>query len=125
MEVEMSGKVGGNTRENKRENAEEANELIKSLFNLLSREKRRMIYLMCESVGKGENLRTLTKGCPTGLLTLYNLVTLSEKLEISHVTVRKLVREFVEEGLVEIREVGKSKIVLPTPKLCALCELLY
>ncbi len=122
----MSEKVGENTRENTRENAEkEANELIKTLFNLLSREKRRLIYLMCESIGKGESLRTLTKGCPTGLLTLYNLATLSEKLEVSYVTARKLVQEFIEEGLVEIREVSKSKIVLPTLKLCALCELLY
>jgi len=121
VEVKMSEKVGGNNHENAER---EANELIKTLFRLLSREKRELVLLMCESIGKCEDLTTLTGGCTMRPLQLYNISLLSCKLELSNVTLRKLVREFVEEGLVEIKVVGKSKIVLPTPKLCALCERL-
>ena len=114
-----------NTEERTQKNAEHnTNELILSLFRLLSREKRELVLLMCESIGKCEDLTTLTGGCTMRPLKLYNISLLSCKLELSNVTLRKLVREFMEEGLVEIKVVGKSKVVLPTPKLCALCERL-
>jgi len=97
---------------------------IKALFNLLDENKKRLIRLICENIGESKEFSALVNPHTVSMHTLLHLTGVARKLEISHLTASKLVKELEEQGLIEIHEVGKAKIVMPLPKLKEICEAL-
>ena len=97
---------------------------IKALFNLLDYKKRRIIQLICENIGDSKEFSTLVDPHTVSMHTLLHLTGIARKLVISHLTASKLVKELEKQELVEVYEVGKAKIVIPTQKLKAICEAL-
>jgi len=97
---------------------------IKALYNLLDYNKRRLIRLICENIGESKEFSALVDPHKVSVNTLLHLTGIARKLEISHLTASKLVKELEQQGLVEIYEVGKAKIVMPTQKLKEICKAL-
>ena len=97
---------------------------IKALYNLLDYNKRRLIQLICENIGESKEFSALVDPHTVSMHTLLHLTGIARKLEISHLTASKLVKELEQHGLVEIYEIGKAKIVMPTGKLKEICEAL-
>jgi len=96
---------------------------IKELYNLLDYNKRRLIEMIAENIGNSETLDQAINP-RVAMTSLIHLTKITRELEISAPTASRMVKEFQQAGLLTVHEVGRAKIIMPTPKMKEICEAL-
>jgi len=97
---------------------------VKALFALLDERRQAIIRLICEHIRESKKCRDLTNPRKIGETTFLYLTGICKRTGMSHITVSKIVQEFQEAGLVEIYEIGRAKILMPTSVMLEICEAL-
>ena len=88
--------------------------------------RRRVLELLCGELCDGSY--------KSGETNIYDITRLRFKLRtfseisratgLSHVTVRQIAKELKEAGLVEVQEVGRANVIVPTREMLELCRRL-